>query len=170
MLSNLITSKTRLRLLVRFFTNAANDGYLRGLAAEMQESTNAIRKELNNLSEAGYLIRQELDNKITYKANIQNPFFSLLQQIVHKYVGLDTMLEMILERLGDVRRVFIIGDYAKGMDSGFLEVVLEGQHFNQDYLQTLAQKIAKEINKKVQFYTTTQHDESGLMVFENVVE
>ena len=170
MLSNLITSKTRLRLLVRFFTNAANEGYLRGLATEMQESTNSIRKELNNLSEAGYLIRQEADNKITYKANTQNPFFNLLQQIVHKYVGLDTLLEMILERVGEVKRVFIIGDYAKGIDSGFLEVVLEGQHFNEEYLFQLADKIAKEISKEVRFYTTQAHDESGLMVFENVVE
>ena len=170
MLGSLITSKTRLRLLVKFFINVANEGYLRGLATEMQESTNAIRKELNNLSEAGYLIRQEADNKITYKANTQNPFFSLLQQIVHKYVGLDTLLEMVLERVGEVKRVFIIGDYAKGMDSGFLEVVLEGNHFNEAYLEILAKRIATEIDKKVQFYTTTKHDESGLMVFENVVE
>jgi hypothetical protein len=92
MLSNLITSKTRLRMLVKFFTNATNEGYLRGLVTEMQESTNSIRKELNNLSEAVYLIKQESDNKINYKANTQTPFFNLLQQIVHKYVGLDTLL------------------------------------------------------------------------------
>jgi hypothetical protein len=119
MLSNLITSKTRLRMLVKFFTNAANEGYLRGLVTEMQESTNSIRKELNNLSEAVYLIRQESDNKITYKANTQTPFFNLLQQIVHKYVGLDTFLEMILERVGEVKRMFIVGDYTKVSDSCF---------------------------------------------------
>ncbi|MSP85673.1 MAG: ArsR family transcriptional regulator, partial [Flavobacteriaceae bacterium] len=48
MLKTLITSKTRLRILVKFFINSANHGHLRGLADEMQESTNAIRKELNN--------------------------------------------------------------------------------------------------------------------------
>ena len=108
MLNNLITSKTRLRLLVKFFINVANEGYLRGLALEMQESTNAIRKELNNLTEAGYLIRKESKQKITYKANQHNPFFALLQQIVRKYVGLDTIIEMVLERMGSVHRVFII--------------------------------------------------------------
>ena len=61
-LDNLITSKTRLRLLVKFFINAANKGYLRGLATEMHENTNAIRKELNNLSEAGYILREEQDS------------------------------------------------------------------------------------------------------------
>ena len=44
MLEELITSKTRLRLLIKFFISQANRGYLNGLAAEMGESTNAIQK------------------------------------------------------------------------------------------------------------------------------
>lgn len=166
MLKNIITSKTRLRLLVKFFINVTNEGYLRGLATEMQESTNAIRKELNNLTEAGYLIRQENDQKITYRANQHNPFFSLLQQIVRKYVGLDTIVTMVLERMGPVRRVFIIGDYVKGLDSGQIEVVLEGHNLNEDYIIQLSHKIEKEIEKKVVFYLTDQHDDTGLLIFE----
>lgn len=166
MLENLITSKTRLRLLVKFFINVANEGYLRGLASEMQESTNAIRKELNNLTDAGYLIRQEANQKITYKANQHNPFFILLQQIVRKYIGLDTIIEMVLERMGSVHRVFIIGDYVKGIDSGCIEVVLEGNELNEEYIKQLSNKIEKEIQKKVVFYLTSQHDNTGLLVFE----
>ena len=55
MLNKLITSKTRLRLLIKFFVNISNEGYLNGLANEFGESTNSVRKELNNLSSAGYL-------------------------------------------------------------------------------------------------------------------
>ena len=55
MLESLITSKTRLRLLIKFFLNIANKGYLNSLANEFGESTNSVRKELNNLSSAGYL-------------------------------------------------------------------------------------------------------------------
>ncbi len=166
MLESLITSKTRLRLLVKFFINVANEGYLRGLASEMHESTNAIRKELNNLTEAGYLTRNEEQQKITYKANQKNPFFILLQQIVRKYIGLDTIIEMVLERMGPVHRVFIIGDYVKGIDSGRIEVVLEGKDLNEDYIKQLSHKIEAEIQKKVVFYLTSQHDNTGLLVFE----
>lgn len=166
MLENIITSKTRLRLLVKFFINVANEGYLRGLATEMQESTNAIRKELNNLTEAGYLIRTESNQKITYKANQKNPFFNLLQKIVHKYIGLDTIVEMVLEKMGSVKRVFLIGDYLNGIDSGKIEVVLEGNELDQKYIQHLAHKIQNEIQKEVIFYTTSQHDNTGLLVFE----
>ena len=64
MLSTLITSKTRLRMLIKFFISAANRGYLNGLANEFNESTNSIRKELNNLSEAGYLLKSKQNNRI----------------------------------------------------------------------------------------------------------
>ena len=76
MLNELITSKTRLRLLIKFFISQANKGYLNGLASEMGESTNAIRKELNHLQIAGYLKKVKVDNKIEYQANPDHPLFS----------------------------------------------------------------------------------------------
>ena len=166
MLADLITSKTRLRLLVKFFTNVDNEGYLRGLAVEMNESTNAIRKELNNLSEAGIILRRGDEHKITYKANSQHPFYSLLQQIVRKYVGIDTIVASVLERMGEVDRVWIAGSYARGIASNEIEVVVEGPHINQDYLEQLVPKIEAEINKKIKFITTTAYQGYGFVVFE----
>ena len=49
MLETLISSKTRLNLLIRFFLNLANKSHLRGIADDLNESTNSIRLELNNL-------------------------------------------------------------------------------------------------------------------------
>ena len=66
MLDSLITSKTRLKMLIKFFVNTANKGYLNGLATEMGETTNGIRKELNHLQEAGYLQKLKVNNKIEY--------------------------------------------------------------------------------------------------------
>ena len=167
MLENIITSKTRLRLLVKFFINVANEGYLRGLASEMHESTNAIRKELNNLTEAGYLIRKDEHQKITYKANQTHPFFKLLQQIIRKYVGLDTIIEMVIEKIGSIGRVYLVGDYVKGIDSGTIEIVLEGNDLNTDYLTQLSEKIEKEIQRGVVFSITNKHDNSGLLLYEH---
>ena len=168
MLANLITSKTRLRLLVKFFINAANEGYLRGLATEMHENTNAIRKELNNLSEAGYILREEQDSKVIYRANKQHPFFSLLQQIVRKHIGLDDIIEAVVSRMGEVKRVFLIGDYAKGIDSGLIEVVIEGGVIHHHYLEQLKEKIEKEIHKTILFQVTPRFEGDGLLVFEQV--
>lgn len=168
MLESIITSKTRLRLLIKFFINAATEGYLRGLATEMQESTNAIRKELNNLSEAGYLVKSEDGVRITYKANKQHPLFGLMQKIVRKYVGLDAVVEQIVSRVGEVQRVFLIGDYAKGIDSGLIEVVLEGKDIDEAYLTKLTLKAEQEINKKVSVVVTERFEGEGLLIFEQV--
>ena len=49
MLDSLITLRTSLKMLFKFFINTANKSYLNGLANEFNNSTNSIRKELNNL-------------------------------------------------------------------------------------------------------------------------
>ena len=166
MLESLITSKTRLRILVKFFINVSTNGHLRGLAEEMNESTNAIRKELNNLSEAGYLEKENQQNRISYRANAQHPLFSTLQKIIHKYIGLDTIVEMVLQRMGAVKKVILEGDYANGKDSGIIELVLVGSELNIHYIQQLSLKIEKEIKRKVHFTKVEDYEGKGLVLFE----
>ena len=166
MLDTLITSKTRIRLLVKFFINAANAGYLRGLALEMDENTNAIRKELNNLSKAGYIIRNNTDNKVLYRANTAHPLFGTLQQLIRKHIGLDKIIYQVLKRMGNVSRIFVIGNYAQGIDSGTIEIIIEGPKLNNEYLLQLIPKIENSINKKVIIQTTTNFTGKGLLIFE----
>jgi hypothetical protein len=166
MLETLITSKTRIRILVKFFINAANNGHLRGLAEELNESTNAIRKELNNLSEAGYLEKEAVQNRISYKANTKHPLFATLQKIVFQHLGLDAIVEMILERMGAVKKIVILGDYARGNDSGTIEVVVVGDVLNTEYITQLSGKIEKEIKRKVQFLINQDYDDQGLVIYE----
>ncbi len=151
--------------MIKFFINAANHGHLRGLAEEFSESTNAIRKELNNLSEAGYLEKEAVRNTISYRANTSHPLFSLLQSVVRRTIGLDTIVATILERMGEVKKVYLIGDYAEGRDTGTIEVVLEGKELNAEYVEQLAYKIEEEIKRKVRFILTDNFDKKGLLLF-----
>jgi len=166
MLESLITSKTRIRILVKFFINVANNGYLRGLAEELNESTNSIRKELNNLLDAGYLEKEAIQNKVIYKANIKHPLFTILQKIVRQHIGLDAMVEMILQRMGNIEKVVIIGDYANGKDSGVIEVILVGHALDTEYIDQLGVKIENEIKRKVKFFITSEHDGKGMVIYE----
>ena len=157
MLGELITSKTRLRLLIKFFVSQANRGYLNGLATEMGESTNAIRKELNHLHDAGYLQKEKSNNKIQYKANTGHPMFSVLQKVILKHLGLEDAVEIVLERMGDVEQIILIGDYAKGIDSGKIEIIIVGQDLNTSYVQNLEEKLEKLISRKVAFFLSASH-------------
>lgn len=156
MLGKLITSKTRLRLLIKFFVSQANRGYLNGLASEMGESTNGIRKELNHLYDAGYIEKVKINNKVEYKANTNHPLFEVLKKIVHKHLGLEDLVETVLERMGNVDQIILIGDYARGNDSGLVEVFLVGKELNMEYISNLENKIENLINRKVSFYITSK--------------
>ena len=157
MLGELITSKTRLRLLIKFFVSQANRGYLNGLATEMGESTNAIRKELNHLYDAGYLQKEKSNNKIQYKANTKHPMFSVLQKVILKHLGLEDAVEIVLERMGDVEQIILIGNYAKGIDSGKIEIIIVGQDLNTSYVKNLEEKLEKLISRKVAFFLSANH-------------
>ena len=167
MLDSLITSKTRIRLLIKFFLNFANKGYLNGLANEFGESTNSVRKELNNLTSAGYLKKYNENNKVVYKANASHPLFKIIHRIVKKHLGIEDILETILLRIGEVKKIMLLGDYAEGIDSGHIEILIVGDNISKDYLKEITPKIEKKINRKVSFFISNSTlKQKTLIIFE----
>ena len=163
---SLITSKTRIKLLIKFFLNSSTQGYLRGLSKEFDESTNGIRKELNSLTQAGYLkVTKNDSNKKLYTANKKHPLYDILHQIVLKELGLDHIVASVLDRMGGVNRIIVIGDYANGLDTGVIDVVVEGEALNTDYIATLSDKMKHKINRSVRFLLCTNYQEKGLELY-----
>ncbi|WP_368670774.1 ArsR family transcriptional regulator [Algoriphagus sp. AGSA1] len=155
---------------MKFFVNSQTQSHLRGLADEFGESTNAIRKELNNLTQAGFLVKESDKNKIAYKANVKHPFFFNIQDIVRKYLGLDKLLEQILGRMGEVSQVILVGDLSKGIDSGKIDVVVTGDDLNEDYILNLSNKIEEMIDRKVVLTLLAERMMSkGLVLFDKEV-
>ena len=152
MLDTLITSKTRIKMLLKFFSNSSASAYLREMAKEFGESTNSIRLELNNLSQAGYLLTEEKGRSIYYSANTRHPLYNELKSLVHKYLGIDKILEdvihKVLKRLGKLEMAFITGDYAEGRDSGIIDLVVVGD-IDQAYFKQCVDKVEKLINRRV---------------------
>jgi len=164
MLNSLITSKTRLRMLIKFFVSAANEGYLNGLANEFNESTNSIRKELNNLSDAGYLLKSKQNNKVIYNADIKHPLFKVLQKIVRQHLGLEEIVETVISRMGDLDIIALTGDYAKGIDSGIIEIVIIGE-INNEYLENIKPKIKNKIGREVDFIIGNKIPKDGIILY-----
>ena len=165
MLGSLITSKTRLRMLIKFFISAANNGYLNGLASEFNESTNAIRKELNNLSAAGYLLKSKENNRVIYNANTTHPMFEVLQKIVRQHLGLEEIVETVIKRIGDVDKIALTGEYADGIDSGNIEIIINGSDVNNEYLKKIKSKIKKKIGREVTFLLNQRLDSNSIILY-----
>lgn len=135
-------------MLLKFFVNSSATAYLRGLAEEFDESTNAIRHELNNLSKAGYLISEGNGRTIEYRANTAHPLYASLKNLMYKYLGIDTIVENIVHKLGDLQAAYIIGDYARGKDSGTIEVLLVG-NIDEEYLNKLVEKAQALVQRNI---------------------
>jgi DNA-binding transcriptional ArsR family regulator len=166
LLDSLVTSKTRIKLLLKFFSHN-NSGYLRSLAKEFDESTNSVRVELNRLTEAGLLTAGEEGKTKVYRANQSHPFFDEISKMVSKFLGLDTLVEQVVKRMGEVEKAYIIGDYAKGVDSGTVEMVLIGRNLDLDYLEFLKSKTFEKTKRKVKvhLYTEDPGDVAGFLVY-----
>lgn len=157
MIDSLITSKTRIKLLMRFFLNPNSRSYLRELASEFGESTNSVRLELNRLSDAGLLISNEEGRSKYYQANIQHPLFSEIQSIVRKTLGLDQLVERLTSKLGDLKQALLVGDYAKGIDSGLIDIVLVGK-VDKEYLDKLVTKTETLIHRNIRALVLTEEE------------
>ena len=151
-LDSLITSRTRVKMLLKFFSNSHSSAYLREMAEEFGESTNSIRLELNKLSKAGYLVAGNKGRTIEYKANTSHLLYTELKKLVHKYLGIETIIESIINkvvtRLGKVSSAFIIGDYAHGKDSGLIDLVFVGD-IDQAYLRSCVERAEGLIHRKI---------------------
>jgi hypothetical protein len=160
-LEHLITSRTRLKMLLKFFLNSHSKAHLRGLADEFGESTNSIRHELTNLSKAGYLVSNGKGNIIEYSANVNHPLYPELQKLIHKYLGIDKIVDnvvnMILTRVGELEIALITGDYANGKDTGIIDLVLVGT-IDIKYTNTLVSKAEKLISRKIRVLVLTNDE------------
>ena len=151
MLDTLITSKTRLKLLMKFFLNSNSKSYLRQLESEFGESTNAIRLELNKFEKAGFLKTSASGNKKLYQANTGHPLFKDINNILLKYVGFDQIIDKVIRKLGDLRCAYIVGDFAKGIDNHVIDLVLVCDGINRDYLARLVERVEKLIKRRIRY-------------------
>ncbi|HAG16296.1 MAG TPA: transcriptional regulator [Bacteroidales bacterium] len=155
MLDALITSKTRIKLLVKFFLNSSSESYLRNLEEEFGESTNAIRVELNKFELAGLLNSRTAGNKKLFRANTHHPLFPEIHNLLLKHLGFDQIIEKVVNKLGDVKQVFLVGKFAKGIDTEIIDIIFMGDEINKNYLIDLVEKTEKLIKRKVRYLVFT---------------
>jgi DNA-binding transcriptional ArsR family regulator len=151
MLSSLITSQTRIKLLKKFFLNSSTRAHLRGLESEFGESSNAIRIELNRFEEAGLLHSLRDGNKKLYQANCNHPLFNDIHNIIMKETGIDRVVEKVIHRIGNLIIVYLTGDFACGKDSPVIELILVGADIDREYLARKIMQAEELVGRKVSY-------------------
>ena len=148
MLNGIITSKTKINVLVKLFLNPAMKAYLRELAKEFDLSTNSVRTELNILTENKILKAERDGRNVFYRANTEHPLFPEISSMVRKITGIDELARSVIERLGNLEEVYLAGDYAQGMDTGIIDLILIG-NINREHLDDVIMKTERYIDRKI---------------------
>ena len=158
MLENLITSKTRIKLMIKFFINSDTTAYLRNLSEEFGESTNGIRQELNRFEDAKLLESKTEQNKKIYKANTKHPYFKDMHRLLLKYVGIEEIVDNVVNHIGELEKGYIINDFAQGNPGNILDLLLVGKNFDYDYLNKLVRKAEESVSFKIRYIAVSPEE------------
>lgn len=163
--SGLITSKTRIKILMRLFLNPNGTAYLRELANDFQTSPSLVKDELDQLHKAKLLIANKSGRQILFSANQDHPLFSELHSMVKKSLGMDQILESIIKRLGNLQQALLIDDYAEGKDTGIIDLVLIGD-IDTTNLMDLTTKTERYIERKIRtlLMTVEEYQQHGTIL------
>ncbi len=159
MIDALITSKTRIKLLTKFFLNRHAKAYLRGLAQEFGESSNSIRLEMNRFEQAGLISSETDGNKKVFRANSKHPLFKDIHSILLKHLGLDHIINKVIDGLGDIKKVYLTGDYAQGISGDIIDLIFVGNEIDKAYLIKLIDKAEQMIHRKFRYLSFTEEEE-----------
>ena len=162
LLSGIIASKTRIKLLMRLFFNPKTRSYLRELAKEFDVSTNAVREELNQLKKTNLLKSEKDGRQVYYSANTEHSLFPELKSMVSKVMGIDQVIDGIVQRLGDLESAYLIDDYAEGKDTGIIDIILVGK-IDQYHLNDLTRKTEKYVKRKIRSLVLSQSEYQAML-------
>ena len=162
LLAGLIASKTRVKLLMRLFFNPQARSYLRELAKEFDVSTNAVREELNQLKKTNLLKSEKNGRQVFYKANTGHALFPELKSMVSKVMGIDQVIDSIIQRLGNLESAYLIDDYAEGKDTGIIDIILVGD-IDHYHLNDLSRKTERYIKRKIRSLVLSQTEYQQLL-------
>ncbi len=71
-----------------------------------------------------------------------------IHSMVRKFTGIDQLIPLVLSKFGDIHSAYVLGDYARGTDSGINDLVLVGEA-DKAYLQNLIDKVEPMLHRKI---------------------
>jgi DNA-binding transcriptional ArsR family regulator len=118
MLSDLITSKSRVKLLNVFLSNTPDMFHVRELVRRTGDEINAVRRELAHLEKKGVLTKEPRANRVYYYLNKNYEFYYDLLRIGTKTIGLGEGILKNKVKLGKVKYAMFSGRFARRLPKG----------------------------------------------------
>ena len=115
-LSDIITSKVRIKILELFFSNLKEIYHVRGVVREIKEEINAVRRELTKLESDGILRKEPRGNRVYYSLRPDHTLYGDIISIVAKTTGLGKSLIEDKNKIGKVSFIMFSGKFVRRKD------------------------------------------------------
>ena len=89
--------------------------------------------------------------------------------MVSKHMGFDQLIERVLDQVGELIAAYVVGNYAKGLDTGTIEVAIVGE-VDSAYLERLTKRAQEELDRKVKIRVFKDEDSFKSQGYENVLK
>lgn len=162
MLNELITSKTRFKLLLKFFLNPDNKSYLRNLERELEESSNSIRVELTKLENLKLLNSSIDGNKKVFQVNISHIFFSDIRNMLLKEFGLDLVKLLLAQRIKGLQDIYVLNNQSLE-EKIIIYLILVGENLNANEVKPTIDDIELVIKKQIGFLVMDNESQSRFL-------
>lgn len=116
MFEDLITSKTRVKLLNCFLSTPSEMYHVRELVRRVDEEINAVRRELLILEKKGILKKEPRANRVYYYLDKNYIFYYDLINLYAKAHGLGADIIKNRVKIGKVKYAMLSGRFARGME------------------------------------------------------
>lgn len=113
MLADLITSKSRIKLLYVFLASPHDMYHVRECVRRTGDEINAVRRELQLLEKKGILQKEQRANRVYYYLSKEYPFYYDLLAIGSKVLGLGADVLANRSKLGKIKYAMFSGGYVR---------------------------------------------------------
>lgn len=154
-LTDIITSKVRVKILELFYSNLTEMYHVRGIVREVGEEINAVRRELERFEKVGILKKEPRGNRVYYFVNREYSGYGDLIEIIAKSTGLGKAIIESRNKLGKISIVMFSGKFSRmkpRKNADNVDVLVVGEVVLPELaaiIRTFESKLGREINYTV---------------------
>lgn len=159
MLERFFTSKTRVKILTLFILDPDRELHVREIVRLVKENINAVRRELNNLEETGFLKSSRKGNMKQFTLNKSMPLYNDIASMVLKTEGVAKILKEHLNELGTITSAFIYGSFASNTAqiNSDIDVFIIG-NINEKKLITSLHDLENQLSREINYVLFTPEE------------
>lgn len=159
MLADLITSKSRVKLLNVFLANPTEMYHVRELVRRTGDEINAVRRELSYLEKKGILSKEPRANRVYYFLSKNYEFYYDLLKIGSKTIGLGDSIIRNRVKLGRVKYAMFSGKFARRLPKGpeDVDLIVVGSIVLPE-LALLVREEEKRLDSEINYTVMTEEE------------